>query len=353
MGDVRSRGLVARRVHQPRGAQGEQPRLIDLDPRFGDIGADRALLGQRPAERDPAPDARTHGLERALGHADQPHAVMDAPRTEAALRDLEAAALAEEHVSGRHTNLLEHDLGVPVRGIVEAEHRQHALDAHARGVHRDEDHRLLLMLRRIGVAATHEDRNTAARVTRAGDPPLAAVNHILVILPSDAGADVGGVRRRDVWLGHRKAGANLAGEQRLEPLPLLFGRAIPHQHLHVAGVGRRAVEHLGREARRASHDLAERRVLQIGQAGAVFAVRQEQVPEAVGSRLLLQRLDDGGRLPAIAGGNFRLEARFVRIDVRVHECGETRLQLLHLRWELEVHETHDTVAARSSWFRTN
>ncbi len=50
----------------------------------------------------------------------------------------------------------------------------------------------------------------------------------------------------------------------------------------------------------AAHDFAERRVSDVGQAGAVFAGRQEQVPEALGARLRLQLLDERDRLPAIA-----------------------------------------------------
>ena len=46
-------------------------------------------------------DAPAHGLERALGDADQPHAVVDAPGAEPPLRDLEAAALAEQQVRSR------------------------------------------------------------------------------------------------------------------------------------------------------------------------------------------------------------------------------------------------------------
>ena len=43
--------------------------------------------------------ALAHQLERALGQADQAHAVVDAPGPEAALRDLEAAAFAEQQVA--------------------------------------------------------------------------------------------------------------------------------------------------------------------------------------------------------------------------------------------------------------
>ena len=66
--DLRSRRLVAHRVHQLCGAQREQARLIDLDARFGDVRADGALLGERLAECDAALDARAHQLQRALGH---------------------------------------------------------------------------------------------------------------------------------------------------------------------------------------------------------------------------------------------------------------------------------------------
>ena len=49
--------------------------------------------------------AAAHQLERALGDADQPHAVVDAPGTEPPLRDLEAAALAEQHVGRGHAHV--------------------------------------------------------------------------------------------------------------------------------------------------------------------------------------------------------------------------------------------------------
>lgn len=47
------------------------------------------------AEGDPAAHAAAHLFQRAFGEADESHAMMDAARTEPALRDLEAAAFAE------------------------------------------------------------------------------------------------------------------------------------------------------------------------------------------------------------------------------------------------------------------
>ena len=46
---------------------------------------------------------------------------------------------------------------------------------------------------------------------------------------------------------------------------------------------------------------------------------QKQIPQTRGCAPLLQLLDDGRRLPAIALGDLPLKQRLVRIDVLVHE----------------------------------
>src|SRR2546426_12456860 len=100
---------------------------------------------------------------------------------------------------------------------------------------------------------------------------------------------------------------------------LLVGRAVALEHLHVAGVGRRAVEDLRRD-RRAAHDLAERRVLEIGQPGAALALRQEEIPEGALARLRLELLHDRGDLPASRSRvELLLEDLLVRVDVRSEE----------------------------------
>src|SRR5258706_16435093 len=97
---------------------------------------------------------------------------MDAPRAESALRDLEAAALAEEQVRCGHAHILEHDLGMTVRRIVVTEYRQGAEDAHTRCVARDHDHRLPPMPVSVGgVGLAHDDENLAGRAVRARQAP--------------------------------------------------------------------------------------------------------------------------------------------------------------------------------------
>ena len=41
--------------------------------------------------------------------------MVDAPRTESSLRDLEASALTEQHIVGWNPDILENNLGVAVR----------------------------------------------------------------------------------------------------------------------------------------------------------------------------------------------------------------------------------------------
>jgi hypothetical protein len=80
------------------------------------------MIRQQLAERLALQRAAAHQLQCTFGHADQAHAVVDAPRAEAALRDLEAAPFAEQQVAGRHAHVVERDFGVAVRRMVVAEH---------------------------------------------------------------------------------------------------------------------------------------------------------------------------------------------------------------------------------------
>ena len=72
--------------------------------------------------------AAAHGFQRALGHADHAHAMVDAAGPEAALRDLEAAAFAQQDVRRRHAHILEQHFGMAVRRVVIAEHGERPHD---------------------------------------------------------------------------------------------------------------------------------------------------------------------------------------------------------------------------------
>ena len=113
------------------------------------------------------------------------------------------------------------------------------------------------------------------------------------------------------------AGSVMAKPERISPSSsgasqrsFCSSRAVAHQHLGVAGVGRAAVEDLGREEA-AAHDLGQRRVVAVVEAGAVLAVGQEEVPQPGGLRLGLQLLDDrrDAPLPPVVGARELLEVR--------------------------------------------
>ena len=193
-GDLGERRLVAELVHRVGRLQHQQARLVDRDPRFGHAFEHHRLLAQRFAERDPGVEAAAHLLERHFSLADRTHAVMDASRTEPALRNLEAAAFAEQYVRDRNLDVLEQNFAVPVGRMVVAEDRQPAHDLDAWRVAGDENHRLLpvpFRILRIGLA--HDDKELASPVGSSGGPPFAAVDDIVVALPLDTAFDIGGV----------------------------------------------------------------------------------------------------------------------------------------------------------------
>ena len=269
-----------------------------------------------------------------FGDPDGAHAVVDAARPEAALRDLEAAAFAQQHVGDGDTHVDHLDFHVAVRGIVIAEHGQVADDVHAGAVDRHQHHRLLRVTlgREIGLA--HHDRDLAARIAEAARPPLAPVDHVVIAVTLDAGLDVRGVRGGGIGLGHQEGGTDLAVHQRAEPFFLLFAGAVTVEHLHVAGIGRGAVEHF-RSPADAAHFLGAQGVFEVSEARpvelegfidmvvAVIARRHEQVPDARFLGELLLVLDDLDHLPAITGGVLRLVDIHVGADVRFDEIAHT------------------------------
>ena len=72
----------------------------------GDALFPHRLLGDGLAERDARLEPLGHLAQRFLGHADGAHAVVDAARPEPALRDLEPAAFAQQHVRAGTRTLL-------------------------------------------------------------------------------------------------------------------------------------------------------------------------------------------------------------------------------------------------------
>ena len=209
--DLGVRAAVADGVHQPRGLEHQQPQLLDRDPRLGDPLADHALPGQRLAEGDPALDPLAHQLDRPLGQPDRAHAVVDPARAEPGLRDREAGPSSPIRLLAGTRTSSKRQLGVAaVLVVVVPEDRHRPDDREPGGVAGDQDHGLLAVPVGVRVGLAHHDEDLALGVHRPGDPPLAAVEDVLVAVADDRGLDVGGVGGGDVGLGHRERRADAA-----------------------------------------------------------------------------------------------------------------------------------------------
>ena len=81
-----------------------------------------------------------------------------------------------------------------VRRIVVAVYSHHPFDGDARGFGVAEDDRLSFVLFWIiGLSASEDDIKCAARVAGAGDPPLGAVDHVVIAVLADVEGDISSV----------------------------------------------------------------------------------------------------------------------------------------------------------------
>ena len=276
----------------------------------------------------------------ALGDADVAHAVMNAAGAETRLRDLEAAALAEQDVVGRHAHVLEHDLGVAVRRVVEAEHRQHAQHLHARRLHRHEDLRLLCMLRGGRVGLAHHDEHLAARVAGAGRPPLAAVDHVVDRLRGGCWSRCwsrrrmrprarscrtrSGSRRSSSGLSQRSLFAGEAKRSRISMLPVSGAEQL---NTSLDQATRPMISHSGEYSRFVSP-------APLAECGRNMFHRP--AARAFGLSCSTSGIGSQRALPSRCVHQLR-HGFLVRINVLVEECFEARDQRLDLVGVLELH----------------
>ena len=197
---------------------------------------------------------------------------------------------------------------------------------------------LLVALGIVRIVFAHHDHDAAARIGRARGPPFTPVDDVFIAVALDPGFDVGGVGRRNLNLRHRESRADFAGQQRLQPRLLLCLGAIAHQHFHVAGIGRRAVERFRPEGG-APHLFTSGRVFQVGEPGTQRAVGQKEVPKPRFLGFRLQLLDQRGRLPAVAHLDLGQHLFFARIDMRDHEGVDRIADFAGLRAVGKIHSS--------------
>lgn len=242
--DLLERELGVPLVRLDGGVEHDESAGVDLDARLGDPLEQHAVFGQALAKGDLAlvVEAVDEPLEGLLRGPDAAHGVVDAARAQAALHDLVAAALAQDDGVEGHAHVGEGDVAVAVGGVVVAVDAEHAVHRDARRVGGDEHHGLpLVLVRVVGVGLAHGDEDLAPVVARAGRPPFAAVEEVVVPLAFHAELDVGAVRRRNVRFRHEESRPDLSGHEGLEPPFLLSRAAVACDDFHVACIWRGTV----------------------------------------------------------------------------------------------------------------
>ncbi len=315
-------------VDQPGGAQHQQAERLQRDPAVADLLLHHRQVGQ-PAVAGLARDRpAAHQVEGLLAGADGAHRVVHPAAGKAGLRDQERAAAWAEQGFGADL-----DVGVAHVAVAAAfagADADAAHDFHARGLGRDdEDRGLLVDVLMVGIGDRIDDQDR--RAVGAGREVLLAVDHPLAVLPLRPGLEGGGVRAAG-RLAHRERRADVAVQQRPQPLFLLLRRAVVGDDLGVAGVGRLAAEDRRRHAV-AAQLLVHQAQLQLAVALAAKFGAEVAGPQALRLHFFLQRLDE-----LLASARHHQRAAKVRegLDLLLHELFDPIELLLKFRIGLEI-----------------
>jgi hypothetical protein len=259
---LRATRLVQREfasVQDPGAVPDREARRMQVHLVVGEHEADPFVLADRLAECVTPPRVGDRDIVRAPCSAEPAHAMRKARRRQPHLRVLETLADLAQHVGRWDAQAFEADDAVSAgEAGVEAVHR--TLEHDTGCVHVRQEHR------RAGILGIrHHDRERGT--LRAGNEPLAAVDHVVVAVAFRRRCEHRRVRDRPRRrFRHAKAGANRSGRERAQPPFLLRGRCDRFEQMHVPFVRRRDVQ----------RDRAERRIAGFLEHDRACDVRQRE-----------------------------------------------------------------------------
>ena len=216
-----------------------------------------------------------HHVERRLGLGDPAHAVGQPGRAEAVLAEQVTLPAPAEHLRLVQAQVLDEDLGVPGAAV----HRLDLADLGPPLARQVDDERRVRRLRQVRVVLGAGDEDGEVGPVGVGDEPLVPVEHPLLAVLVALGLDQRRVGAGDLRLGHGEARPRRALAQRPQVLLLLLVGAPVQQRVHVALVGRLAVEH-PRPVRRLGRLGLDHRQLHVAEAHAAPLGGHVRQPDA-------------------------------------------------------------------------
>src|SRR5262245_16429299 len=268
-------------VEQPRSVHHQEPPDLDAMRDVAELDLHALTIRKLHTEAFALIHVSLRDLAAALGEPRPAHAMGEPRRPEPDLGDAQPVTEAHQHVFVGDLEALEDKLAMPA--VLLRPHDRNPPDDLEAGL----------------VAMKQKSREAAARIVRgagnqnemignagAGDEPLMAADHPAVALLLSAGTDHAGIgAAAGRGLGHRKSRAHFALDDRAQPLVLLRRRADQRQHIHIAVIGRRAIEH-DRAEDRAVRLLIHRGPADDRQTHAAEILRCLRRPQALRFRLL-------------------------------------------------------------------
>src|SRR5215471_1579609 len=225
-------------VKHPCRVHGEQPTDLDLLRHFAEFDLYAFAVAEFDTEAFAFRDVSLRNFHTALGKSEPAHAMRQSCRTKPDLRNLESVAFFKQQILSRNFQPVELEFAMAAMLM-----RPHDGDA----PHESPAWLVLVEQKRCQttplVLAGTGNKNEMPRPLGAGGKPLAPLDDIAVAFflgPGPYHRWIGTTTRRR--LRHREARAQFALDDRLEPFVLLLAGAHKLEQVHVAVVGRHAVE---------------------------------------------------------------------------------------------------------------
>ena len=234
-----------------------------------------------------------HHVEGRLGLGDPSHAVRQTGRAESRLTQTMAVASAPENLFILHSQVFDDDLAVAGRAV----HRLHltnVVPALRRDVHDERRRRSRGAFWHVEFGPGNQDREL--RTTGIGDEPFVAVDDPFVSVFFGVRSNQRRIGSGDLGLGHGEARHHRSIAERAQVTLLLIVVAPVQKRVHIALVGRHAVENPRTDASLPGFGVHHRQlhVTQPHPAPLLGHVRKPQ-SESFG---LLAQSNDGGEIVA-------------------------------------------------------